>query len=806
MGFIFYKEKYMAEKKQYNNLFGFGSRYVFFSSLGNGKESGSNEEMWRYGKNLPVYNNAIKHFSSFSSQSTMKNLYEDSGYYTFISSMIKQLQDIALTERSNEIAYLQKTRQKLEQQLQDENISPEMGEKIQEILNLFPNGNDKEWDYETIITLFTKTAKNAEKIKENLQEVYNQLKQNENQLSNIENEKIEIDDKKLDRKIMASLKELYLTQYNTYKKEVAAKGINPIENTITQQVSENINGALHQAIVNPKIINNINNKIKNATNSKYLEDAIKTQVVLLANENLDATAKELEQQLENKINHLNLFPSKRFEQLFVNKDNKISSLEELAMVEGEGLANYFLQVIGKNTKAINDVLKTLGNPSKQTKKKVKELVENIEKASKTGNSRAGSGYKSQLTKILKNIIMQKFDAYKDKLGEDFSIKSKTEQRQIIKDIITENNIATVQKNLIFNNLAVTQTSGPDVAEFLSAEFISKLIKNNIDYNTTIYGHELQAKADVTFTVFFTDPKNLKIRTKSVTNFIDETKNFIERFTRTYKIRAGSDTNIQEAAKLYKEMIYHLKESYDEAIESLKGDQEKIDKLNNFLRDTFLGGISVKEYRFYNNKIGFTGGSLGGNHSAIAAINTINQMYNTGGISTLDANMLIEAVMNCAPGTVLLETNPDIVDRIKNYLLGGAILSMFDEGFSSTKTILDMISSSFSNTDLKTVHLYFFNTLYVPQSYMLESICNNLIKLDQNIQAEVKINTLSSSKNSIEIINHINNIDIPLDNDAEQRWNTVSKKAQDSVQIHVLLLAGLLDMFEHLPELISKINL
>jgi len=64
------------------------------------------------------------------------------------------------------------------------------------------------------------------------------------------------------------------------------------------------------------------------------------------------------------------------------------------MIEGEGLANYFLQVIGKNTKAINDVLKTLGNPSKQTKKKVKELVENIEKASKTGSSRAGSGYKS----------------------------------------------------------------------------------------------------------------------------------------------------------------------------------------------------------------------------------------------------------------------------------------------------------------------------------------------------------------------------------------------------------------------------
>jgi hypothetical protein len=131
---------------------------------------------------------------------------------------------------------------------------------------------------------------------------------------------------------------------------------------------------------------------------------------------------------------------------------------------------------------------------------------------------------------------------------------------------------------------------------------------------------------------------------------------------------------------------------------------------------------VKEYTLYNNNLGYHGGSLGSGGAPEGVVKNITRMYELGGITPMDTDALLFAILNCSPSAI----GSGLKEYLESYLLGGAALIMFDEGFTASKDYLDKMKEEIGINSLPTnLNLYFLNGVYVPASYIIYNIYTNL---------------------------------------------------------------------------------
>jgi len=156
--------------------------------------------------------------------------------------------------------------------------------------------------------------------------------------------------------------------------------------------------------------------------------------------------------------------------------------------------------------------------------------------------------------------------------------------------------------------------------------------------------------------------------------------------------------------------------------SLAMTSEEQEKAWEELSNTFISSISVKEYTLYNNDLGYHGGSLGSGGAPAGVVKNITRMYELGGITPIEADELLFSILNCAPSAI----GSGLKEHLENYLLGGAALMMFDEGFTASKTYLKQMQEQIGINALPTnLNLYFLNGVYVPASYIIYNIYANL---------------------------------------------------------------------------------
>ena len=171
------------------------------------------------------------------------------------------------------------------------------------------------------------------------------------------------------------------------------------------------------------------------------------------------------------------------------------------------------------------------------------------------------------------------------------------------------------------------------------------------------------------------------------------------------------------------------------------------------------------------------------------------------LSYPDMELIIEAVLNCNAGMIAADTT-DIVETVKNFLIGGAAMAMFDEGFSNTQPILDLYKKYFGENSPGRIHLYHVNSLYIPASYVLQNIYENIAKLIQAISVEQTNLTSNKVNSSVALINNITYDSMQSQfkdgMTSPERWSFVSKTAENEVKLHILFLAGILDILEQLP--------
>lgn len=823
---------------QTNNLI-FGKRYVFFSSLLNSNfyqmyPSATIEERRKYAPNFFTGRGAQTHFSKFSSfamggKSKGKNDLTDNQITIYFQQYMMQLFDwfnqIIMHERQVEINFLTK-KVDLVKKANADIFNLESVQEAVDYLTKLNNGQTKEWDYKKIYLLFNVIRKDINLYKKQLSQLVKTLQENEEKgADDASLEKlINADYKDKDGTIINedhNLTEWMITHYSTYVAIESAHEKQAIE-TISDVYRRKINTIYKDVVTSHQfefyieqqlISNNINFNLANF--EKNLCNYIAAQITL----NPDLDSEIITARILNNLNQNLTSKNLDVNNLIKNTKKAITtSLEEIAIKKGSGLADVFLNQFNQDQKNAfykmhNILLNNNFDKDSIFYQKLQKIIgnDNLDTAKKTWTSHD----KAQLTLVLKAIIKNNLDPIQQKLFTELEQlrKSKNATLKEKKDKINSLLSRLKNKVSILVSAGMKTIKRNDAAELVGIELDGYEIASNGTI-IRIPGHSRTQKTDVLLSVNL-DPNfdqfQQDINKYSVaSDFINEYRNFINNFSEELWGKVKSKLDLTTAMEIYNNKINNiLKPKYEAALKEIGTDQKALEEFNSLLENQFFNNISTKDYQFYNNKIGFKGGNIGIKDQAVDAIQQIQTMYELGGISILDTNLLIEAVLNYTgdvgmKNTILDENGSDIIEGVKNYLLGGALLTMFNEGFSSSEEFMNNFKSVFGKNMDDNVHLYQFEGTFIPASALLTDMLNKLQLLTGNIEQDIQNAQNTSIHSSLFIINHIDNEDIPSNLSSwQERWNKVSRIAQDNTTIHLLLAAGLLDVFEDLQEAFNR---
>ena len=170
--------------------------------------------------------------------------------------------------------------------------------------------------------------------------------------------------------------------------------------------------------------------------------------------------------------------------------------------------------------------------------------------------------------------------------------------------------------------------------------------------------------------------------------------------------------------------------------------------------------------------------------------------------------LYTAVINCSPASIVGESKKNIIE---DYLGSLAAFALFDEGGAETEIINHIMTQTMqSHSTPNILHLYAVNGIYVPGSYILSKVLEELQACAKNAYQAYESQRQGAT---ITIINPMNegmvpnrrleNPNIPNNTDP---WGTVGGIAGRVVKLKVLFLAGLLDIAHDIEKTLSNIEL
>lgn len=161
------------------------------------------------------------------------------------------------------------------------------------------------------------------------------------------------------------------------------------------------------------------------------------------------------------------------------------------------------------------------------------------------------------------------------------------------------------------------------------------------------------------------------------------------------------------------------------------------KLHDMLKSLFVIEGSEKFATTFNTaEFGFAGGSLGAGIEE--QVKNINDMLELGGITPLDYNFLINAIMNAGPGMLGYSQK----DKLETYLSSIAAVCMFSSGAQSLKEYAESVKQAASQIDgigsmsTTKIHIFSLGKLYVPLSYILHLIYIGLEKCVNTLETAV----------------------------------------------------------------------
>ena len=751
-----------------------GGRFIFFSELLN-SENPSLKGLGTAAQNkLTMINSTLKGTGNENVKSSAQNN---------IEKYLKFIIDAAKSRYDNEIDFLKR-------QLADRIMKLPESKNTDELKKMLNSLNESIIDYDQILYLFNYILQDHTTFRDTLDKQINNIKliqDNYNDLTKEDQQKIIEDFDKSYGAYLEHRKEL--TQKRFIQADETGREIyHRMQTTITELYQQRIERAIENLANNPTLIAEIESEYSKSSGQSVDENTLlKILVDIVTREILQGGSASTFSQKE-------LSDTITLPQLEKIIDNNIigvfqkgipKTLEEIAMRyqnRFEGITNFLLSL--KDTDAVIEEYA----PNKKEADRLKDALAELQKETQESRKKYLMGvFTRDFGSIIQKQILDKLNITKSQVANIAwnEIRDKAKEYAQVRP----------SKNTVADTLRITRLKkASSVAELIGNKEVQDQIINVI--NNNIPGAIINLKDDIVFTVGF-DPAAITSHTENFEQDFNKTISLMYKdFLSIYHSRGGGKTNISTAKDVYKEQLGKIIEKIKTSLNVIDKDDKDMEKILKELKDFFLGAVSIKDYNVYSNELGFHGGSLGQGGSPEGVMQNVYAMYEMGGITALDAETLYFAAVNCASSTL---GPSDLKTNLENYVLGAAALMMFDESFSSSESFLQDMQEQLINSHIKNLELYRLNGVYVPSSYILNSIAENLSTVYQQIaEMDTPLEFAQHAQNRVAIIPHsLTPDDIPKKGTSQERWNWVAEQGNANTKINFIFMAGMLDIMEQL---------
>lgn len=750
-----------------------GPRYVFFSSLLD--VSSSVAESYQ-----AAYDVGQNYVSQARAALRPQKIKQNEQFSGMMAQYITMLGQLAAQERANEVQFVQQFKQILNKD--KTGILPkEFGEWAQDLTTNF--------DYVKLTSLINQLLQdNSDFTKKRLQIAENNLQLIDENFKNASN------------KTQEDIKESYLADnYGKFYRIASGTLLKNIVNEnneverkfqtqATQLLATRFNSILSNVVNDTRITEQIKNSWRTNWSSTDLQKAVVGVIMTyLSDLNyeslLETSGQELTKDIFNNFDSLlekvNYDAAEDLLRVMSGKSTK--TLEEVALTTRKGLGQMFLDLeSSEQTKVLREYRKY---GLDLTKKRINELMrKNIGQA------------KTKITKELGDAIRKKAE---ELFHQQFSYVKKEEvaARKALVQKLKKNHSEFFQKRKLsqtIENILKISVNGPSMSEFLASEQFRSALTGRV----FTPGNSINLKTDASITFSYEPIKFKETITPIEGTLTPILNNWEEHFLNTYKQQAHGTTNVAVAEQVFSDMMKNISNEVKSALDKQGKDDAELQKILEALNSFVIGSISIKEYNAGSSNLGFKGGSLGPNGGA--ALENIYKMYDLGGITHADLDLLYFVLLNCGPNTIASDLKTDL----ENFLLGGAAMMMFDDGFAATQAYMERMMAQFQFMP-KLLHLYVVQGGYVPASLVYTSIYNALSAIYQDITQQLStIIDTGSVSNTIHINNSVTMGKYDYThkpyNSAQARFDDVAKNATASIDIRFTFLAGILDIFRQIP--------
>lgn len=738
---------------------------------------------------------------------------ETSSDFSKMNAYVNFIQELATNESTMEVQLLRMIQAKIN------NGKITVNEKLKELLDSFLASfkTDQPIDYNNFLTLFN----NLFKEQSNLLKVREEIIENNAKLIKTHLDELKKDDAKKD--LVDEIERIFFEEdYNNFQQAAKAhlidtimqKGSDKIEvewnNPIGSQIATKINSALYNLPKQNGFIDMISNLlIATKGDEELAADVIKNAAIETV---LNSSSQELEQTSGEAysfkiINHFSTREIKGIVDSYVKSINTtdivsnlftgraIKTLQERALKTSHGLARFFEELDSTDKQELLD-------ESPELKEAYQVLqAEKIKLQQPNPKTTIGkvNALKAKVSKILKQMVEQEakqlFDAETlNKLQENLSPK---ERRDIINSMKAQSKEFFKSKmisNALHGALNVKVSSGA-IGELLGARGASQVA----DFTKIFGGSDFKSDIHI---IFYWGDLNLKNK-KAQKSIYQLSKNSYEDFLSRAEAKNKEKnlklktTDVESMIDAYNETIQNIEKSLETLRKQRKISQAELEKIYNFLNNSIFGNITVKDYNFYADDLGVHGGSLGAGSRAQNVIKNINTLYvKAGGLESMDEGLMYFVAINSNSEALA----SDLKTTLEDYLVAGAVMVMFDEGFTAANHFFQQATTKLQ---LRGVHLFNVNGKTVPASYIYTQIANNLRVAIGQIESTMTMPNIA--KVTISGAPGTNAIPNPQTMPSpQQRWDSVAATAA-STSIKLSFLGHLLEIFNKIPQAFNNVG-
>jgi hypothetical protein len=243
----------------------------------------------------------------------------------------------------------------------------------------------------------------------------------------------------------------------------------------------------------------------------------------------------------------------------------------------------------------------------------------------------------------------------------------------------------------------------------------------------------------------------------------------------------------EVDKIIKDMIQKdLKVKHEDFYrqnDSIRVKYEQLEKLlaqkrleYSELDKCFILHSNVKDYATIGGKGAKTQSFKGGEWGVAPFMSYLRSLAELG-FAPQDLDLIQFAILNTAPGAVLNKNKSPIESFISVFLA----LTLFSDGITMANEIAMGLTAN--QTTLNSLHLFYVNHLYVPASYVLETVYNEMTKEKRVTDKGVKAHIIGGIAEPKEVLDALTQDRVW----GRTRWNEFRQAELETVKIRIQFL-------------------